>query len=304
MQDHQAVVVDVDDIYDEFSFGEKTPQAIRDFLQWARTNWADGAAVRRARRRRDDRSARLRRSGNADFVPTKHVPMSGVALETASDDWFVDFDDNGVPDVAIGRLSVRTAGPGRAMVDKIVGYDSPVRSPGQKDVLLVADENDGSELRAVQRQPQRAAAAGLHRASHLPRHAPASTTGRAPGAHQTASNDGQLIVNYTGHGSVYLWGGNRELLTNDDVASWMNVAQLPFVVAMNCLNGLFNGIYGEESLAEAMLRAPKGGAVAVWASSSLTPAATQALVNQELFRLIFEGTYATLGEAVAAANGW
>ena len=74
---------------------------------------------------------------------------------------------------------------------------------------------------------------------------------------------------------------------------------------MNCLNGIFNPIFGEDdgaSLAEAMQRAPQGGAVAVWASSSSTPPATQALVNQELFRLIFSGAYATLGEAVAAAK--
>src|SRR4029450_7793254 len=31
-QGHAAVVLDVDDVYDEFSFGEKTPQALRDFL--------------------------------------------------------------------------------------------------------------------------------------------------------------------------------------------------------------------------------------------------------------------------------
>ena len=88
--------------------------------------------------------------------------------------------------------------------------------------------------------------------------------------------------------------------------TWANAAKLPFVVAMNCLNGLFNVLYGDDddeaSLAEAMVRAPNGGAVAVWASSSITPSATQALVNQELFRLIFSGTYATLGEAVAAAK--
>src|SRR6202035_3291731 len=58
----------------------------------------------------------------------------------------------------------------------------------------------------------------------------------------------------------------------------------------------------EQSLAEALQRAPAGGAVAVWASSSTTSSATQALVNQELFRLLFQGTYATLGEAVAAAK--
>src|SRR6185295_9833908 len=121
-------------------------------------------------------------------------------------------------------------------------------------------------------------------------------------AQQTLTDDvnaGQLIVNYSGHGSVYLWDG---LLKNEDVASWTNAARLPFVVAMNCLNGLFNGIFGEESLAEALVRAPNGGAVAAWASSSVTPAATHALVNDELFRLIFSGSYATLGEAVAAAK--
>ena len=55
---------------------------------------------------------------------------------------------------------------------------------------------------------------------------------------------------------------------------------------MNCLNGFFQGIYGEESLAETLLRGG-GGAVAVWASSSLTEAEPQAVMNDELFRLMF-----------------
>ena len=38
-QGHSVAVVDIEDVYDEFSFGQKTPQALRDFLQWARTNW-------------------------------------------------------------------------------------------------------------------------------------------------------------------------------------------------------------------------------------------------------------------------
>jgi hypothetical protein len=88
----------------------------------------------------------------------------------------------------------------------------------------------------------------------------------------------------------------------NDVAAWLNPTQLPFVVAMNCLNGLFDQIWDEQSLAEALQRAPNGGAVAVWASSSSTSSETQTAVNQELFRLIFNGTYATIGEAVAAAK--
>ena len=118
-------------------------------------------------------------------------------------------------------------------------------------------------------------------------------------------NQGQLIVNYLGHGSTYIWGQTGELLTTADIpANWSTTgSRLPFVVAMNCLNGFFQGIYGEESLAETLLRASGGGAVAVWASSSLTEAEPQGLMNDELFRLVFNGSQATLGDAVTAAKG-
>jgi hypothetical protein len=71
---------------------------------------------------------------------------------------------------------------------------------------------------------------------------------------------------------------------------------------MNCLNGFFHDIYGEESLAETFLRAPTGGAIAAWASSALTLPGPQAQVNQELFRLLFTRPELTVGEAVAAAK--
>jgi hypothetical protein len=118
-----------------------------------------------------------------------------------------------------------------------------------------------------------------------------------------AVNEGQLIVNYTGHGSMRVWGHDALLLTADDIRdSWRNNARLPFVVAMNCLNGFFHEIYDVESLAETFLRAPQGGAIATWASSGLTLPGPQAQVNKELFRLLFTRTDLTVGEAVAAAK--
>jgi hypothetical protein len=167
-------------------------------------------------------------------------------------------------------------------------------------VLLVADQNDDT---SNFEQSSTDLSAGLpvdYAAHQIFRGALGDAV-----AHQAlidSVNNGQLLVNYAGHGSVQLWGSNGELLTNDDVTSWRNRTRLPFVVAMNCLNGLFDQVWDEESLAEALQRAPQGGAVAVWASSSVTPSATQALLNRELFRLIFQGTYATLGEAVSAAK--
>ncbi len=300
-QGHTPAIVDVNDIYDEFSFGEKTPQAIRDFLQWAKKTWrqAPRFVVLLGDATIDPRD--YAGMGDADFVPTKQVPMAGTALETASDDWFVDFDSNGLPDVPIGRLSVRTPAQAAAAVAKIVNYEHGGAQRWTKNVLLVSGQSDSTTNFG-----QFSSALGaLTPHDYTVQQVSADVLGSSA-AHQAIAdrvNEGQLIVNYAGHGSVQLWGTDGQLLTNTDVtASWRNASRLPFVIAMNCLNGLFSQIWDEESLAESLQRAPDGGAVAVWASSATTPASTQALVNQELFRLIFSGTYATLGEAIAAAK--
>ena len=297
-QGHHAALVNVEDIYDEFSFGEKTPQAIRDFLQFAKTNWKESPkfVVLVGDATVDPRD--YAGMGGADFVPTKQVPMSTVTLESASDDWFVDFNNDGLPDVAVGRLSVRTPEQAEAVVSKIVEYDRTPVQAWTKNVLLVADD-DGSF--AQQSEELASSLPAGYTASRIYRGWLGDTL-----AHDTLTNrvnEGQLVVNYTGHGSVGIWGSNGQLLTGADVAAnFTNRPRLPFVVSMNCLNGMFNQVWDEESLAEALLRSSNGGASAVWASSSVTSSATQAVVNRELFRLLFSGTYATLGEAVAAAK--
>jgi hypothetical protein len=298
---HNAATIVLDDVYDEFSYGEKSPQAIRDFLQWANTNWefAPRFVVLVGDATIDPRDyAGL---GDADFVPTKQVPMTQIALESASDDWFVDFNDDGLPEIAIGRLPVRTPEHAQSMIAKIVGYGTGAVQSWAQQVMLVADRNDDtSDFEQYSRNLTSVLPSG-YTAHEVFR----GTLGDAV-AHEAlldGVNEGRLIVNYSGHGSTRIWGSNGELLTNEGVADWQNTDRLPFVVAMNCLNGLFDSVWDEESLAEALMRAPNTGAVAAWASSSVTPSATQSLINAELFRLIFAGRYATLGEAVVAAKG-
>jgi hypothetical protein len=55
-------------------------------------------------------------------------------------------------------------------------------------------------------------------------------------------------------------------------------------------------------MAEALLKAKGGGAVAVWASSGLTEPDKQAVMNKELIRLLFGKESLTLGEATARAK--
>jgi hypothetical protein len=113
-------------------------------------------------------------------------------------------------------------------------------------------------------------------------------------------NSGQLLVNYNGHGSIQVWGGGG-LFDDTMAASLTNGNKLPFFVIMNCLNGFFHDVY-TQSLAESLMLAPNGGAVAVWASSGLTNAGPQFQMNDRLMQTLFSQPAPALGDAVLAAK--
>ncbi len=70
---------------------------------------------------------------------------------------------------------------------------------------------------------------------------------------------------------------------------------------MTCLNGFFQDPY-TESLAEALLKSEQGGAAAVWASTGIADAGEQAVMNQALYQLLFNGNRLTIGEAILGAK--
>ena len=300
-QGYTPALIDIDDIYDEFSFGQKTPQALKDFLTRAQTSWpqpprfvvlAGDATI-------DPRD--YAGFGDADFVPTKLVDMDTVELESATDEWFADADEDGLPELAVGRLPMRTVEQAETMVAKLVTYAQAAAGAWTKEVVLLADEDDPTWSFEEDTAQLRAVLPAGYRA-HAVLAGGAGGTAAARTELLDLVGQGQLLINYLGHGSTYVWGKHADLLTSADVTGgWQPQAGLPVVVAMNCLNGFFQGIYGEESLAETFLRAPQG-AVAMWASSSVTYASAQAGVNQEFVRLVVGGLTQTVGEAVVAAK--
>jgi hypothetical protein len=87
----------------------------------------------------------------------------------------------------------------------------------------------------------------------------------------------------------------------DDVPLLTNGSRLPFVSSMTCWTGWFADPYGE-TLGEALLKAPQGGAIAVWASSGLTEPDGQMALDREFMRLLFAARKPTIGEATARAK--
>ena len=110
--------------------------------------------------------------GDFDFAPTKLIDTQ--QMETASDDWFVDWNADGVPDIAIGRLSVRTAAEASTVVGKIVGYGG-VRQPAAGRSLRRRRRRDRPLLRGGQPGERRERSPGLMPTSNFFLSQPTST---------------------------------------------------------------------------------------------------------------------------------
>jgi len=289
-----VALIDIEDIYDEFSFGVKSPKAIKDFLALAKSNWQKPPRFVLLVGDASSDPRNYLGYGDFDLVPTKLVETA--YLETASDDWFVDFNEDGLPEMAVGRFSVQTAEETAGVVSKTVGYE---KSSKNKEALLVADKADNSddfnfvgaseEVRAL--LPAYITVKTIFRGDF-------GSDAQAKAELLSGINQGPLLVNFIGHGSLEIWRG---LLSSEDVGGLINGMRLPFFVSMTCLNGFFQAPYAD-TLAEALLKAPQGGAVAVWTSSGLTEPDKQAIMSKELIRLLFSSSSITLGEATARAK--
>jgi hypothetical protein len=284
-------VVDVQDLYDEFSYGSKEPGAIRDFLERAHSQWqiAPRFVLLVGDATYDPRDYL---GYGEDLVPTKLVDTEN--FETASDDWFADLDDDGVPEMAVGRLPVDSAAEAAQVVAKIVAHESAAR-PLER-ALMVADAAIRDNFQVVTKRLL----------TWLPSGVSVSTiaideVGVAEARQQVldALREGVDLVNFSGHGTVDRW--RADLLTVEDVAFLGNGDRLPFFTMMNCLNGLFHEPL-LEGLGETLVREPRGGAAAVWASDARTSSSLQEMLVSAFYGELFSRPNVTIGEAAMAAK--
>ena len=291
-QGYRVALVDVDDVYDEFGYGNHAPQAIKAFLTVAKNTWraapkfvvlvGDGSYDPR------DRWG----LGSVDFVPAKLVDTE--ILETASDDWFTDFNNDDIPDIAIGRLPVRTSAEADVIINKTIGFAQAIHA--NRSALLVADTPDAENFE-TDTVKVAATLPGDYSVTQVYRSALGDSV-----AHQqivSGIDAGPAIVNFSGHGSITIWRGG--LLTSADAPNLSNGQNPSFFVMANCLNGYFQDPT-VPSLGEALLGAENGGAIGVWASSGMTDPRYQSPMNQEFFRQLFNGQGLTVGEAAARAK--
>ncbi|MCX5919012.1 MAG: C25 family cysteine peptidase, partial [Deltaproteobacteria bacterium] len=232
-----VALVDVEDVYDEFSFGAKTPQAIKDFLQRAKSSWQKPPRFVLLVGDASYDPRNFLGYGDLDFVPTKLLDTA--YLETASDDWFVDLNGDGLPDMALGRLPVQTPQEASAMVAKIIAYEKSSRT---SEVLLGADKTEKTADFDFVEAAQKVGAlfpssVGLRKVFR----GEFGSDGQAKEALLHYLGQGSLLVNYLGHGGMMEWRG--DLFTADDAEALANGGGLAFFINMTCLNGFFQAPY-------------------------------------------------------------
>jgi uncharacterized repeat protein (TIGR01451 family) len=288
--------VTVDEIYDAFNFGEKSPFALQNFLKVASTSWRNkpqGVLLV------GDASFDPRDYlgfGPTDFVPTRMIQTA--AFKTASDDWLTDFNQTGFGTIPIGRLPVGSVADANLVVSKIVGYDKGTGAGGwNQQALVVSDQNIDANFTATANAVSLLFPAGLNVTK-------IQADGQDPSVVQpqilAALNSGSLIVDYIGHGSEEQWSF-ANFLDDTSAATLANGNRLPVFVLMDCLNGFFQDVYAT-SLSTSLMLAPNGGGVAVWASSGFTDAGPQATMNQSLISEWKSNPLMPIGQATLAAK--
>jgi hypothetical protein len=302
-------VVNVQDIFDEFSYGLTSAAAIRDFLAYAYSNWEPPAP--RYVLLVGDSSYDFRDNlllGIQNYVPA-YLTFTRFMGETVTDEWFVKVSgDDSMPDLYIGRLPAESQAEASVMVNKMLAYETaPNDKTWQKNTLLIADNQ--TEAYEASFETMNEDAADL-----LPASMNAPFKGYLNDYLSAAYladdikdriNAGALIVNYSGHGSLQRWAGEG-IFKIADVDGLTNAGKYPFIINMSCLTGYFgyldpdNG--PEPSLAEALLKADAKGAIATLMPTAMTSTGGQHILDAALFEAIFQKDIRNLGPAIADAK--
>ncbi len=261
-------VVKIQDIYDEFSYGLKDAQAIKDFLGYAYNNWNSNGhptyvlLVGDASLDYRDDAGKFS-AGNVDFVPTYLYQTFNLG-DTPTDNWFVCVSGTDpLPDMIIGRLCVKTVADATNIIDKIIAYEAEAAGNWSDRVILAADneaqfETASDDLAALLPGPFSPEKVYLSTYANVQ----AATTDLV-----SKINDGSLLTAYSGHGSVDNWAGeflfhtsdDKDAVPRNDVDRLTNERGLTFVLTLNCLNGFFPNFLDQYSLAEEFVRAKNKG---------------------------------------------
>jgi len=287
-------VVDVAAVYARYSFGVVDPEAIREYVAEAvRERGAEYVLL--VGGDTYDYLGRLERPSRS-LVPSLYLATSDVVRFAPADPAIADVDRDGVPDVAIGRLPVRTPRELAAVVAKTLAYE---RNDYGRSALLVADRAD-PRADETYASASEAMAARLGRGWDIRRlYLDEVVAASARPALLRAIGDGLALVSYVGHSGPQAWSRDA-VLGVADVAALANAERPTVVVQWGCWNTYYVSP-DQDGLGVALLLAERGGAAATLGATALSEESSQnELARRLAAELARPGT--RIGAAVQAAK--
>lgn len=288
-QGFSVEVLDVEDIYDEYSYGTMNTDGIRTFLQYAKNNWQTPPQYLFILGDANYDYRNFEGTGYHNYVPTKMVDT--VYMETGSDEALADFNDDGLSEIAVGRIPVRDGLAVTHAFNKTTAFEQTVGQWQTRGALFAFDAPNGYDFESLSDRLRQ----------QLPANMQSAMVGRLEtDAHTNvinAINQGKYIVNYSGHGSTGFWSASSFFSSTDALA--LTNSNLSLFTMLTCLNGYF--INNSDSLSEALIKS-NGGAVATWTSTGKTTPDVQEVMAVQFYGQITAGNMPRIGDLIKDAK--
>lgn len=296
---YQVGVVDVARAYDYFSGGIVEPNAIRALIRHA----AGGGRLQHVLLVGDDTldPRDYLGTGAISFIPSLFA-SDGESQRIPADNRYADLDDDGAPDVAIGRLPVQTPEEASILVAKI-SHQGEVLGGARKDHLFVVSATTSDDSVSF-RQSAEALVKQLPPRKRITLVDPESLgIDEARRVLLESLAQGAVATHYLGHGNPEFWANyyaDQVLLGREDLAPLEGTNRETVLFAWTCEAQDYLYMWGP-SINEAILLIPQGGAVASFGPTGITDPALQAELASVLYQEFFTKKR-TLGEAIRRAK--
>ena len=286
--------VDVNDLYRLFSGGVVDPNAIRDYVRFA----AEARGTRFLLLVGGDTYDYKDRLGvgSISFIPSLYAATNAIVQYAPVDTLFADVDDDGLPELAVGRLPVRTVEELEILIGKILDYRQNT-PPGV--ALFASDALDiGAGLSFSDISSD---LAGYLGPDWSVAHADIDELGLEAARAELLSRveSGVSLTHYFGHSGPTLWSF-LQLFTTDDAAQLANQG-LPSIFAQwGCWNTYYVTPTYDTMGHELLLGGDRGGA-AVLGAATLTEPESDLGLAREILPLLGERGW-TIGGALTEAK--
>lgn len=335
-------VVTTRQVYNEFASGVPDISSIRNFMKMFYDRADTPGQIPRYLllfgNGTIDNKDRLGYGGN--LIPTYQSEAS-LAPRTSymTDDYFGLLADHegqgadGVLDIGIGRLPVRTPEEAGVMVDKIIRYEKRIDglhpetenmqytgvvsnyADWRNTMVFIADDGDMNThfihaelLSDIVRNNYSSYNVDK---IYLDAYQQVTTSGgtRYPEVNRAINervNKGALMINYIGHGGVRGLAQQR-ILTFDDIATWDNKYNMPVFMTATCNFSSFDQPDPEElSAGVRIVLKPEGGSAALYTTTRLAWSGSNLVLNRNFTANVFErnaaGEHHRLGDLIRIAK--